>query len=363
MILNIKNFKCFEDASIAIKPLTILVGANGVGKSSVIQSLLLLRQTLELKIRNSNRISLNDSWGLSLGTSSEVVNQNMDSSTIELSINGNGKEYVYANYSIDSDNDQLWIECNKISGGWILGKKEFYYLTAERIGPRISQRLKGLDYLHTGIKGEFTSQTIGEDNGRIKIEPTRMREGQKDPGLEAQVNAWLNYILPGVYIRAIKDIHSMVAQIRIGNSYTQAQPVISPNIGFGISYVLPIITTGLIAANDSMFIVENPESHLHPAAQSAIGKFLAFLADRGLHIVVETHSDHVINGIQIYTAQHPTFFEKIVINNFSIDERLGQPEVKDITLKKNGEISEWPKGFLDQSRNDYINLIKARSNV
>lgn len=363
MKLNIKNFKCFENSSIELKPLTILVGANGVGKSSVIQSFLLLRETLELRKQNVEKISLNGPFGLSLGSSSGLVNQNMDSDTIEFSIKDCEKKYVSANYSIDSDNDQLWIKCNDITGGWLLDKKEFYYLTAERIGPRISQQLKNLDYLQTGVYGEFTAQTIGEESGQIKISPSRMRKEQKDPRLESQVNAWLDFILPGVSVRANNDINSMIAQLRIRNSFTQVQPVISPNIGFGITYVLPIITTGLVAVNDSIFIVENPESHLHPAAQSAIGQFIAFLADNGLHVIVETHSDHVINGIQIYTAKHSDFFNKVVINNFSIDGQLDQPLVNPITINRIGEISEWPKGFLDQSRNDYIKLLKARTNV
>lgn len=363
MKLHIKNFKCFEDIEIPIKRLTTLVGANGMGKSSVIQSLLLLRQSIESKNGHSNHIPLNGPWGLNLGSSSEIINLNLDSGNINIDLIDNKQEKLTAKYSIDPDDNQLWINCEELMAGTILNKEQFYYLNAERIGPRISQNLQNLDYLQVGIHGEYTAQIINTDNGRVKVLPERKREGFNDLNLPSQVNAWLDFILPGVSIRANTDINSMTAQIKVENQYTYGHPVLSTNIGFGISYALPIITTGLIAAKDSFFIVENPESHIHPAAQSAMGKFLAFLADKGIWVVVETHSDHIINGMQIYVAKHKDMQDISVIDNFSVDGNHEQPIVDPIYFSSSGELSQWPKGFMDQAQIDYINLTKARTNV
>lgn len=362
MLLEIKNFKCFENISVPFRNLTTLAGTNGMGKSTVIQSLLLLRQSVE-RYGKSTHISLNGPWGLNLGSSGAITNINTFSNDIVINFkDDNDNESLEASYSIDADDDQLWITLNDFKAGTILSKDKFYYLSAERIGPRISQELRYLDYLQTGIHGEYTAQTIDKDNGRIRITPERMREGTKDPHLPAQVNAWLDYILPGVSVKAQTDVMSMTAQIRIENYFTHTHPVLPTNIGFGISYILPIITTGLIADPDTMLIVENPESHLHPAAQSAMGQFLAFLADRGLWVVVETHSDHIINGMQIYVAEKK-MKDKAVIDNFSIDDNSNQPNVIPVFINDNGDLSEWPKGFLDQNQIDYIHLNKVRSNA
>ena len=84
---------------------------------------------------------------------------------------------------------------------------------------------------------------------------------------------------------------------------------------------MPILVNGLVAQKGSIFIVENPEAHLHPKAQSNIGLFLGYLAMQGLNVVIETHSEHVINGIR-----------KILINR---DFDLG--EVNILFFKEIGE--------------------------
>lgn len=60
-------------------------------------------------------------------------------------------------------------------------------------------------------------------------------------------------------------------------------------MGFGLSYALPIVVGGLVAAKDGLLIVENPEAHLHPQGQSNMGQFLAWLAGKGVQVIVETH--------------------------------------------------------------------------
>ena len=78
--LEIKGFKCFKDISIPINELTVLVGSNGFGKSTTIQALLLLRQALD----NGNWVALNDTFGLELGTTSDIINQNYSESNIAI---------------------------------------------------------------------------------------------------------------------------------------------------------------------------------------------------------------------------------------------------------------------------------------
>ncbi len=178
-----------------------------------------------------------------------------------------------------------------------------------------------------------------------------------------QVNKWLDFIIPGVKVKAITNSQTLSSQITLENQYTVSEPTLATNLGFGISYLLPIIATGLIAEKDSYFIVENPEAHLHPSAQSKVGRFLSIIANSGVNVIIETHSDHVINGIQIATAKGEILNNNITINYFNNEDRGLQPDVSPITLSPNGELSAWPKGFFDQTQIDFSELLKARKNV
>ena len=161
-------------------------------------------------------------------------------------------------------------------------------------------------------------------------------------------------------VSAAESSETLTAQLKVENYYTKGDPTLATNIGFGISYVLPIILNGLIAAKGSYFIVENPEAHLHPSAQSKIGQFLAMVANAGVHVIVETHSDHVINGLQVAVAKKELDADLVAINFFNQAIGSVQPEVESITLNEKGELSNWPKGFFDQTQIDFAELFKAR---
>lgn len=70
------------------------------------------------------------------------------------------------------------------------------------------------------------------------------------------------------------------------------------HVGTGVSYIASVIVSALSCKKGSLFIIENPEIHLHPGAQSKLLEFLSFLAAKGLQIIVETHSDHIFNGLR-----------------------------------------------------------------
>ncbi|HAN79693.1 MAG TPA: hypothetical protein DCQ31_18990 [Bacteroidales bacterium] len=151
----------------------------------------------------------------------------------------------------------------------------------------------------------------------------------------------------------------MSAQILLENRYTVNEPTIATNLGFGVSYLLPIVANALIAKEGSFLIIENPEAHLHPGAQSKLGKFLAQIAAAGVYVVIETHSDHFISGIQIAIAEGIIVSEKVNINFFHASTN-NQPEIKTIKISAKGELSEWPRGFFDQTQIDYAHLFKLR---
>lgn len=373
--LKISQFKCFEDAYIHLNDLTVLAGANGNGKSTTIQALLYLRRTIEhcgewqnnhyhLRKTNTLNVSLNGAYCLALGNSTAVLNKNYSDNVIVIGYHtikeSKESEILDVLYEADDRHSRVWLTPQDIDCTYTninpLVKQEFYYLNAERIGPRINQSIQFWDYPNAGWQGEFTAQLIGMDSGFYKIEDKRKYKNTESVFLEDQVNNWLDFIMKGVKVKVESNYKTLTAQVLLENEYTGNEPTLATNLGFGISYVLPIIATGLIAEEGSLFIVENPEAHLHPSAQSNIGRFLAVIAASGVKVIVETHSDHIINGIQIAIAEKVLDNSKATINFFGKAEGIMQPEVLPISINNKGELSDWPKGFFDQTQKDYAHL-------
>lgn len=393
---NINNFKCFYDASININRLTILAGANGFGKSSVIQALLFMRRTIEhcakwdgrkytAEIDCNLNVELNGAYCLSLGLSNNIIPIEADiKSMLTLQFQA-GKDGIGFSYELNDEKSFLWLNLSEdkidIQGdveNLPIFNQSFYYLNAERIGPRVAQKIKFHDYPNVGCQGEYTAQILSEYgditgkiySNNIVVDEARRFDIKEDSNgsLLRQTQLWLQYLMPEVSVSGRIDHQMQCAQIIVENHYTKGDPVIATNIGFGISYVLPIIVTGLIAKSGTIMIVENPEAHLHPSAQSKIGQFLAVIAQSGVNVIVETHSDHVVNGIQIATARHTISKEYVTINFFSKggnqqvenQTKNRQPIITEITINEKGELSRWPKGFFDQTQIDYVKLLDLR---
>lgn len=356
--LCIKKFKCFKDTSIILDDLTVLVGSNGNGKSSVIQALLLLRAAFD---NSGGLLDLNGPYGLALGTSNSVYNHDSDGTSFSIMIsdskNRQKEGYVF---EINQREDSLSVNATEISQPKISGvfAETIYYLTAERLGPRISNRLGNLKFIHTGINGEYVAQVLAQNGGRTKVEENRMFPKTKDPNLETQTNNWISLMFPNIRISSSMDITKLCAQINISNTILDTDYVSAPNVGFGISYALPVIVSGLIAKSNSYFIVENPEAHLHPSAQTAMGIFLAMVSSCSVKVIIETHSDHIINGIQLFIAKNPEWHDKVVINCFGIANNA--LDISPVLFDKYANFSNWPKGFMDQAQKDYIELCNCR---
>ncbi len=372
--LKINQFKCFVDTDVYINQLTVMAGANGNGKSTAIQALLYLRRTIEhcgewinnkyqLNKINGLNVQLNGAYCLALGNSSFVLNRNAEFNEITIGL-FNEKEEVMVSYDVDNRDAKLYLTPNNINktenANFSIFKQEFYYLNAERFGPRISQQLQFFDYPNAGWQGETTAQLIGLENGYFKIENERRFGETQTNFLLDQVNNWLDFIMKGVKIRVETSPNTLTAQILIENQYTISVPTLSTNLGFGISYILPIIATGLTAKKGSSFVVENPEAHLHPSAQSKVGIFLAMVASSGVNVIIETHSDHLINGIQIAVAEKKIASNDITINFFINKEKSTQPDVLPISISDKGELSDWPSGFFDQTQVDFAHLFNLR---
>ena len=186
-----------------------------------------------------------------------------------------------------------------------------------------------------------------------------------------QVNAWLGEVSPGAKINikseSVGDEQKFVESVDYGEG--DLRRTFKPqNVGFGISYVLPVLVTLLTARPRDIVIIENPEAHLHPRGQSEIGRLIACAAASGVQLFVETHSDHVINGVRVAIKEGVIKPEEAKIAFFErgkhtvpSDEGKDSVEVytaeRDILIDENGTLSEYPTDFLDEWNNQLMELM------
>lgn len=364
--------------------LNILVGANASGKSSILQSLLLLRQS-------SQEHGILDGLHLSgplyeAGTAQDVLHPEAEH-RISIELRADDEEKKWQFFYDRTSGSQAAARILKAEAMSQLPEQlyqrnnQFAYLNAERIGPRVSYPLPSDDIPLSGAvgkHGEFTAAVLarsadappmdGWGNSNLenilalgpqvidfknKLEDVRNAGGR----IDLLSNIMLDWIIPGSVFSATENPHADLAAVRyVRDPKKTRTEVRSTHIGFGLSYTLPIIVAAISLARNGLLLVENPEAHLHPYSQSRIGAFLAMMAATGRQIFVETHSDHVINGIRL-SIKRGLISENAVYINFlerAIDE--DKSSLQQLRSDANGRLNKWPVGFFDQIENDLAEL-------
>jgi predicted ATPase len=103
--------------------------------------------------------------------------------------------------------------------------------------------------------------------------------------------------------------------------------------------------------------LENPEAHLHPKGQSAIGELLALTADDGVQVLVESHSDHLLNGIRMAVKQEKIKPEDVALRYFlrRDGDQCSMFECPQVDAR--GRIDHWPDGFFDEWERSLMELV------
>ncbi len=214
-----------------------------------------------------------------------------------------------------------------------------------------------LSLLEVGFRGEYSAQVIYSLD-RHSVDEVRRCPGAEDSDaalLKRETERWLSLIARPVQIdtESLSTKTATALLFRVPNG----EWVRPPNMGFGVTYALPVILAGLTAEKGGILIVENPEAHLHPSGQSQMGYFLAAIAASGVQVLVETHSDHVLNGIRRAIGEHRILSaDQAITHFFDIDGTA--PQSLDFT--ETGGIASWPRGFFDQYQLDVAALTRVR---
>lgn len=363
--LHLQNYKCFEDQTLEFKALTLLSGLNGTGKSSVLQSLLLLRQSFQQNLLLTTGLALNGDL-LHIGTAKDALFEGAKEDMIGFDLilgDETARGRWRFNYNREADvlglapNEPAVLDYihppNDIYRRSSLFGSNFHYLQAERLGPR--RFFETSDFLvrqrrELGPAGEYTAQflnTFRNENiaSDILYHPDAVSSTLKD-----QVEAWLGEVSPGTRITLMPNLGTDTISLQysfvMGNQ--KSTEYRATNVGFGITYVLPILVAVLSSAPGSLLLIENPEAHLHPRGQSQIGELLALAATCGIQVVIETHSDHVLNGIRLAVHSGNVPPEDVQLHFFQRRKQDGQSFVVSPQIDRNGRIDQWPDGFFDE---------------
>jgi len=335
--LKIKNFKLFrEEIEIKLSNLTLLTGLNGRGKSTIIQALLLIKQSYQYD--KSLEYIVFDSDLLELGSFEDI--RNIDDSVV-IDIFQNTIHYPFSFYS--SNNNDLKAELTYDRSLDILSIVDnMRYISADRGSPKLYYKKSVLhDEQYVGKNGEYTASVLFENREKIVEESLLLKRDTTVPFLLDQTGLWIEAIF-GSHSLNISNTIDTIVEITFSKERKNFKPV---NVGFGYSYVLPIIVAGLLAKEGDILLIDTPEAHLHPSAQSRLAKFLAKVSTLGVQIIIETHSEHIVNGFRVSLKN--VIDEKDFTIQFFNDE--GIEEVK---VTNDGEIKHWPDGFFDQDIKD-----------
>jgi predicted ATPase len=210
----------------------------------------------------------------------------------------------------------------------------------------------GLPTGDIGPIGQYASWWLHEC-GDSEAPAGRMHPEQASRGtVRQQINAWLGDLFPGAEANSVPVERTNLMRLGLRSSST-SDWVRPANIGYGISYAFPIVVAGLCAATGGTVVLDSPEAHLHPQAQSRVGRFLAQVAGSGVQMLIETHSDHVLNGVRIAVRDGVIEPEEAAIYFFT---GKADPQVIRLSVDESGSISDFPVGFFDQAERDLSNL-------
>lgn len=365
--ITLNNFKCYEKKDFLLSNLTVFCGNNSVGKSTAIQAFLLAIQN-----NFSSKLEFTGDF-LQLGSYSDIHKKDANADGMSISIK-TPKGFVtwgYLEEEFDTDVIDRIEEAplpllpehtQEEARSWLKEKylSDFTFLSAERWGPRAnypySTQRRSPNWL--GIYGEYTPQVLDRNrNFQLDVEDVRIHTSTKFPHLTSNLQAWMSEISPGVNIEPTTYKEADMAT----NQFGFGEHILRPsNVGFGLSYTLPVVLSLLLTKPGGLVVIENPEAHLHPKGQSYLGRLIQKTAEAGVQVIIETHSDHILNGIRVAARLSDSYIDGSA-KIFFISSGEHQSSVEELAIDTEGEIPYWPDGFFDQQALDIKSIILGRN--
>ncbi|CAO4194107.1 AAA family ATPase [Methylorubrum extorquens] len=380
--ISLGNFKCFREEAFPLARFTLLSGVNGAGKSSVIQALLVLRQLCLLGTFSGPQVSLSGDL-VDLGRAADILCTEAEDDVIWLRLEADSSPVLDAAFLVDIEGGEAsWANLDEaraaietmseqgvaLFNGGPLGTPSvaaFNYLNAERFGPRkalpMDDRYGRL--FDVGKHGQYIFDALLQHQDRITLafDDPRSLSTASSGRLRDQIEAWLDEVSPGVAlgIVGVPNADLAVGSFTFGREGSLRSPEYrATNVGFGLSYILPVLAALLAAPADGLVLIENPEAHLHPRGQTKMGELCARAAAAGVQVIIETHSDHVLDGARL--AVRDALLNRDDVNFHYLQQIDGRTVRTSPQIDADGRLSEWPEGFFDQHRRNAARLARPR---
>ena len=380
--LSLRNFKSFRSLDYRPTRLNVFTGLNGSGKSSLIQAMLFLKDVASQAGDSPWHVGL-DGESHAFGTYADMhyaySQADDDGIILRVKTSGDDFEYSFRVEDTDSDADDVLVALSQGSdraAADALGSrnksimhelKALQYISAFRLQPMQEHKYsaKRVKEHSWGSMGEYAVAYLAESGLTKLVAPAMCSPFEKDNHLQPQVDAWMGTVSPGVRINA--ENLGKINRVKLSVSFAKGvddHPFLPQNVGFGISYVLPVLVMVLRAEKGDCIILENPEAHLHPKGQAEFGRLMALAASSGVQIFVETHSDHILNGIRVAIKQgvcntddvKVAFFSREAQSNSS-GEYEQESRVDEIRIDSSGEFDHFPAGFMDEWNKQLMELL------
>lgn len=366
--LSIENFKCFDQLRLQLAPLTLLTGFNAAGKSSAIQPLLLLAQGARWSPDRAH--SLNGPL-VRLGAVGDILPNGSSVSqfrcgletevgTARWTFNCRAGERQVESVDIAFEpNEPNEVDEDQPGFNFVFHEllRDLTYIGAVRDGLTDAYPLPDLDsrgVADVGVDGRFAAYWYDRfvDD---ELAAARRHPAESATSWRKQADAWFSTLFPGAQVNvqyaALFAAESL--QFRLSEIGEWRRPA---NVGYGLSYAFPILVALLAAKEEKQVVViDSPEAHLHPRAQSQMGRILAKFAAAGVQIIVETHSDHLLNGVRLAVKEGLLDSRSLAIHFFTGVSKDGHGVVSPV-IDREGQLSDWPRGFFDQSERDLAAL-------
>ena len=412
---------------VEIRPLTVLAGANSSGKSSLMQPLLLMKQTFDIE-----RIPPGPFWlrgeQIDYDTADEFLSSNLSDAdttkrlTIELEAENNWAELEYeknpdsdlavvGTASRDAMNGPIWRVGHGISQEAV---KDLYLSVVKRqqelfspddflvhpdrcflgVGIRFAEdavvptfhrpevnllRHKIQDMIHvSGLRGSYDREFDSHGLPLRSVFPGDF-EGYVPSILEAWKDATkyadgLRYLYELRNALQLLELASGVETQKIGESKIKVliprtlhgdpkDLVNITDVGLAVSQILPVLVALILAHPKQLVHIEQPELHLHPKAQWKLAQLLADAANRGVRLVIETHSSLLLRGILTEVAKDKISNDKVILHWFERDKETGLSTVHSKEPDSAGRVGDWPEDFGNVelgSDNEYLNAVESK---
>jgi predicted ATPase len=263
------------------------------------------------------------------------------------------EKFTFKPASLRADQRDYWLsrfvnDCLSLLTRYF--EKQIFYLGPLRSSPSRSY-IRSSHNLAVGVRGEHTPSVLANLERRL-VKVTRGKSNISTSWNDFSTG--VETVFPGYHVSS--ETHDELVKLHIASDgskeyVSSSKSDVISDVGFGFSQVLPIILQASVMPEGATLLIEQPELHLHPLAQTRLAEFIANSASRKKRFVIETHSEHFVRGLQLAVSR-----SRVGNGSFSSDDvafhyiTKGSECSKELRINEFGEFTdEWPSGFFDES--------------